>query len=980
MSRIRIGLLVVLVGVVVLLPSYRAQAVDAQAENVALGLQSVLPVLDGVAALEVMQADLPLTDLAMAEALSLSSLFTAGLGTPLQQPFETLAALEAAIEGADTTVEGVALTFENVVVAADVHNPAQVNVLFEVQATHQVVAPLTAVLTETNTILTGGEVPLTVSLATSFAFQLDTLLIDSDPAAAFYLTNTPVIVLRVAGEEGIEPFATRLGIMAVEASGTALFDLVNEVAWVDPDGNGRLTQDEWQNTALADLVVAGFVDGAGDEVAVTLNVAAAPLGGQAFPAAPGATIVWQMVDINSGLGEPTISWQNGLDGFANLTADALLTGIAQTATGLLTAQSIGDMTLPLIDAKVSDALFLGQPLGDFVEQQGLADITCGTEPGTSERPPFGDIHNVEAGQMVYCRAYTLEEATAVTWRVTPETPITNATHTATAGTTPTADIFFVAPTDGKPNIELTLELPSFGVRTILPRFDTVQELFEQLLTLGNFDEMSFEDVAFDPNTYALTYHLHKTLDPVVQTAPLNVGSQLQQSTGLAGLSGVGNAAAEFRMHEAAFDIVLGAVLAPGVEAVGDRFFLSTQAGVPVLQANVEVTATLQLAGKIGFVEVSVTGDASQNSSSDKAFELGPTDPETPMLAVAVTTGSYAVPGTSIVLPSAVGMSDFLADVGAKIAVDCNVSLSAGLSAVAQMSGVTSATGGVHVVWADVFEPGGCVPNVDTLMADTTANFEAQLQSFDLSPSLYGHYSGGATSGDTLTDNGGAVDFTAVGRDLRGVQLLNKTDGSSCMITSLTSQSLTCQSGLQGGERNYWQAGDRYEVAGNPFALLNAILDNIETVVTVLDDVTGGNVGGILDEPLPLLPVSPNDFLTHFRDIQNALDEVRMGGAEATITCGPINVGVIGGAFDVDGDGDIDGDDDGLVNGMSISDGLITDEVLVGLAVINGRVDLNRDGTANDTAAAPAGDPFAVLPGTKVYCSAKADGNQISNVS
>ncbi len=71
-----------------------------------------------------------------------------------------------------------------------------------------------------------------------------------------------------------------------------------------------------------------------------------------------------------------------------------------------------------------------------------------------------------------------------------------------------------------------------------------------------------------------------------------------------------------------------------------------------------------------------------------------------------------------------------------------------------------------------------------------------------------------TDAIVMTDS--VADFT--GKDyFIGGTLTNTTDGSSCTITSVTTNSLSCASGLAGGTLNTWTLGDGYLATATPHA-------------------------------------------------------------------------------------------------------------------------------------------------------------------
>ena len=984
MSRsVRISLFLFLSFLIMAIPAFQVNAIDEHATNIAKGLKSFVLTLDGMGVSETLEGAIPLTAVNPTELLSLNDLFSQTLGTaiggltPDDVPdYATIADLINTIETADTTYNDVTISFDNVQIGINGGNNDLIDVTFDVVASRAVSVPVTMLLPEV-ALLEGGDLPLNLSLDATFNFQFDTL--EGVPVMAFYMTDEPTIHVHTDTTTTLAPFAAQLGLADIDVSGTANLNVDANITFQNPDSgvDSIITRDEWQTTALIDLLNIAFVDEPGNAIDATLNLEAKTVeGGELIPGSPDATVTLLDADLTNGIDDPTIQL-NALGGFANLSRDDMLTGVAQLATSLVSAQTIGDLPIPFLRQNLSDIFFFAQPLVDFVAQQGATDIICGTQPGTTELPPSGSLLGLTAGTAVYCRAYTFENPATVDWDILSGTVDGNETNIATVGTNPTTNVTFTLGIDGRPQISLTLNNGGDSEdETFVPRFNTVQEMFTYFENLGGFP-LDANDINYDPATTALTFRLQKTITAnALPDATLDFGDQLKEGSNLSGLLPTATAGASVTPQDIALDVTFGILLADGL-VTDERFFLQVTDGEHEFEAGVSATANVELSGRLGFVEVTASGDGGQNPDPDstEAFALGPADKNAPMLAVDIAAPGITIsPTNPTAVANAIRLSTLLDDPGGHLTAVCNVALSSGLMVKANLSGVAvPVTGGVGVRWPNVFTPNSCLPDTGQLAITPTIEFANQLQGLDITPSIFGTSTSAIQDNFTLTDSN--ADFLNLDRDLVGVRLRNIGDGSSCVITDVTAATLTCESGLQGGTFNYWSLDDKYEVAGNPIAMLNVILDNLDAIVSQVDDLTGGEVGAVLDAQLPLVNVSPNDLIAQYQNLQTAIDEIRTGESDATIQCGPVPHQVIGGYFDVDDDGSITASDDGTIQGVQIIDGVAQEGTIAGIRILNGRADINNDdlGDDNDDASAPAGDPFTVPPGAQLYCQAKYDG-------
>ena len=155
-------------------------------------------------------------------------------------------------------------------------------------------------------------------------------------------------------------------------------------------------------------------------------------------------------------------------------------------------------------------------------------------------------------------------------------------------------------------------------------------------------------------------------------------------------------------------------------------------------------------------------------------------------------------------------------------------------------------------------------------------FNEQLKVFDIDPGVKGSHEGTADS-DRLVVTAGD---TFAGDALVTATLRNLTDGSRCVLAlediSTNGRELSCE--LQGGEENDWDNGDRFEVGGNPLALLTVVLDNLDLVLAQFDETPA------LDNELPLIGRSPRQLVKELRELRDQIDDFRNQQPLAQVVC------------------------------------------------------------------------------------------------
>ncbi|HEY0606628.1 MAG TPA: calcium-binding protein, partial [Herpetosiphonaceae bacterium] len=871
----------------------RTYAVDLNANRIADGLRSFSALIDTFGTFEELGESIPLTTISPggAEGLRLNDLFKDSLGQALDSisSYENLAELRDTIDAADGTYGGVFISFDQVKVEGNAQYSELIDVSFQVSAKRNVTLPLA--FSEGKVSLTGGGIAAELALDTTLNFQLNTST--TDPLLenlAFYMQGTPKINVHVnaqgAGGSGttIGTLNAQLGFTNVSVTGSAALDLDAALQLIDPDGNGKLTEYEWTNTALVDLVEVKFVDDPStNALAASLSIDAALIEGS-----PDGSISIVDASLVDGLSAPTINL-NALDDFTNIDPAAMLSGLGQFAAGLLASQGAADPKLPFLNERLGDAMAFAQPLIEFIKRQGDAAIVCGKN---NTSPPTGDVTTALAGDVVYCQAAALQNPTAVTWTIkaasgTAGANTSGASALKTVGTSPTTNAQFKLKTAGKPQVEVTFTDGDGVSHKVSPRFTSAQELFEKLAdqALGGFDGSS-DNIKYDKATKTLTYRLKKTFDPAKIDGQLDFGDQLRSETNLVGLSPDSGASVEIDPSNVELDITFGVILVGDVNKIvengdiADRFFIKVRSGENEheFRADTTVKATVKLKGQIGPIEVTAQG-----KDAATAFEIAPAVTGKPMVALDIKGPGIKVGGSApdaFTIPDAIRVRELLGNLGSNIEASCNVKLNSGIAVSAGLRDAANQiiSGDVAIAWPDVFGD-DCIPDTENLNVTPNIGFNDKLKVLDIAPFASGTHNG-ANDSATLIDS--SRDFTQV-PGLVGSTLKNTTDGSSCDVTSLDGNNRPVCT-LNGGTENDWDAGDKYEVGGDPLALLYVIIDSLDKLAIAVESFTSQDD---LDKELPIVGVTPRKLISQFRDVRNAVNDIR-SGPSAIISCGTAN--------------------------------------------------------------------------------------------
>lgn len=534
MSQLNVIRLVVSISLCAVVAAPTRAEVNADAEAIAEQLKSVATKLDQLASYARLAEEIPFTSLTPGEALRLADLFKDSLLQAMEdaiaaQTLTTLDDLRDAINGVFTfgsghcsetatqecdagtscpegeTCEGlVTITFSNADVSSAGGTPPKVNVSFQVLASRTVTQSLTFSDEATGVKLNGGEFSLTITLATSLTFQLDTG--EADPAVGFYFLTPPSIVVSVDAEGAIIGFASLVGIADVDITGNAELDLDIGVTFMDPDGDGHLTIDELVATSYADLVEVAFLEEAGNEVDITLDLDATLLDGAGTV---DGTISLVDDNLTDGLNSPVVALDLLAD-FTNINPTQIMSGLTSLAATANAAELFGNVRLPFLNKSLAETFQFAEPLLEFLRQQTDAAIVCGT---IDDNPPSGDVINLFKDDEFFCQATTVDIPLGVQWLTGTNVAVVSvATDRDTIGTNPTANVRLEMTANGRPDVKLEFTDPESVVRSVSRRFLSADELLDKLVSLAGFDDAE-GNLSYDSNTKSLTYHLVKTSAP-----------------------------------------------------------------------------------------------------------------------------------------------------------------------------------------------------------------------------------------------------------------------------------------------------------------------------------------------------------------------------------------------------------------------------------------------------------------------------------
>ena len=772
---------------------------------------------------------------------------------------------------------------------------------------------------------------LSYTLSTPLSFESDVLDIGGEPlsvrlssSTTLYLTFNPGLVLTSPLQSlSVGPFTVNVGasvgkldagaIVASDpivattrigvADATATLDglLVNAsfaVSFVDPDGIGGITRNEWTNTTADDLVGAVARSGSvAGTVALDTNLIAGSPDVDPFPIGD--------TDITTGY-TFTLPPLDELANFNLISPEAIIALVGQAAAALGGGQAAVDLDIPFLDGTVRELAKASRPILDVVDSLG---VICGVTDGAT---PSGSVEDLLDGTKVYCQAVvsTGVAAGSVVWDSTNATEGTNtnlAGADLTIGLGATDNAEFTKVLDGdftvKVSYSATFDNDNDGTidTTIAGRESrqpprSVQGLVAALDSLGNFDDFEangttpLQILNYDSVTKALTLRLRKTFNPEPIVIPLSLGDQLEEKTGIIGLQSTGGGISADASN-VVIDITPGVLLLPSAQwgsvsgpdgcpdpsftpaqvtagaciSALDLFFVRVNPGAPEFAIG-DATFTVAsptLAGQLGYLGITATAGP---------FTIARDNTSAPVFAVNLVPAGDMTVGLDV-LPNAIRLRELLFNIGDLAdASPLNLQLSGSLNVTGSLDGTEIASAGVQVMWDPVL--------VGTPVISADANFSGIFNNFNPVPNLFGAHTG---SNDATTLTAGTANFSD---SAIGARVENISDGSSCEVTARTATELTCE--LAGGTENDWDTGDVYRLrVGSALAMLEILLDNIDQIVAAIDNISGGALGDALDTQLPLVGTSPRELLSQLQDLRRTIEELR--GTGSSVRCGTSDV-------------------------------------------------------------------------------------------
>ncbi len=754
-------------------------------------------------------------------------------------------------------------------------------VTFDVAVDRAYSAPVT--IMEDGVQILGAPVDVAVTMpATTVTLTFD----ESDIPGTFAFVDLPTFAL-TASLASNQTIPIQFGFADATASGDLDVGFTVDFELTDPDGLDRLTIDEFSTLAIDDLVQLDFPDNGVDDVDIDLALTASVFGTEF-----GGSVT--VTDQNL-FSDPAPSFEftptgaNPIDLLTNISADAAITSLAQLVSSYGAAMLAGDVKLPFLsdgvfipgDLGVADAADFDrvfdaiQPLVDYVEPRSSGQIVCGTEvgpdpdgPGGVDGIPTGSLIALEAGQSVYCRAYTSVDGSAQ-WTVNGTDA--GAPSTTTIGTEPSENIELAVGAGGDFAVEIGFTPDDgSGAITILPRPGTIQELLTELAAADLIPSPGgTPDFGYDAAAQAFTFPFEfGVAGPIQRDASINAGNSLVAATGLTGLSAGATASASYSLSDVSAGVTLGLIVTDDVESINpgdevtnppgplDRFFLSGVDSI-IEVGDVSVDGNFAMDGRLGFLEVAAGVSGSLTTpGSDPAVKVG--------------IGSTGVSSNGTTIPDAILVRDVLSpSLTDHITADVNLQFDGSAIVSADAAGL-GASGSFDISW-NLDDASPTISNFDPGFTNTLLPFGGDLS-----------LTHGATvaTDATLFTGDGTVNLLAT-PGLVGSQLVDGA-GNVCNITAvLSATQLNCSNPV-GAVLNpiTFAAGESYDVKGNTLSGLAQILAALDALVAYLEVAVGSDA---FDTPIDLIGVSPADIVGQVDELRRMVDEFR-GVQDANIQC------------------------------------------------------------------------------------------------
>lgn len=887
----------VVAALMALVPVAPAQAVaDQAASDVRVGLINLGNAIGGAAAQPALSTNLPLTDVAPATILELSTAIGERVTDDfLDNPDVSLAQLPSVFQndpalklteaaspaGAPAGSKDwiFSLNLQGELPVAIVHDDGQLRFgSAELQQGEAV------------TLLTGS---IRVRYDPSAIALRKFLVVGTSDLTFRTWTRAATSTSSTAQTLPIAPFTAVDGFVEVAAEGTGRIDSTTVLRLRDPNGRGGLTTEDLQFSTPEELFGLKTGPGADD---VDMHV---DLTSSLDDEAEGSVDVGSRAEDATGpYADPTVERNGAMKSLTALTRAQALAAYAGYTAAVSAAESSVDTQIPLLDLSLTDVFSPGADLADILQQQAVATISCGA---ADTNPPTG---SPRPGQVQYCQAVvnglTVDADRPITWS-TPDDGVT--ISGATVGTVAAAPAANVAVAGATGFSVLEVSFYSRGQKmTARTPLQSIQELSRSIKGLGLDGAMEY-----DAENHSLEIAV-KARDTArkERNAPTGAGGNLAPVTGLTGLcqaeagsdprrclvkdpdssqnpqAGSARVVSEDRWFEATFGI---GMVPPATElAAGDPLpaepttYLKPGADGVIWRLG-SLSASLQgdakMAARIGFLKVDV-------DVTDYALD---TDVDKPAAEVAVKPADL---GT---VPLAGGSAENAIDVTRLLDYSARPTVTRGARATAHLevedapdeqgNRPIEASGSVDVIWSSLA--------ANKLPKASPLGDYAELRLLDVVPARQGTM-GADTLEDTLVDP--AADFLTqfglsesmseaertVDKSLYDTDPLDadRTLCSRFVVNSATS--LTCVGGpaserkVTDANESGWifQPGHGYVINGDSEALRDLIIGNYLAIISSFQSPEADGA----TKTLPLFDLLPGDVSDATKNLAKLIGKIQ----------------------------------------------------------------------------------------------------------
>ena len=690
------------------------------------------------------------------------------------------------------------------------------------------------------------------------------------------------------------------GFVDVDLSGNYALDWDLTARMRDPNGRDRLAEEDLLYNSPGDLFFVNRRAGDHRPVAVDLSLAIdvredLPMTDGSLGIAGAGTIVLTEPDTDNVYGTVKVDAGSDLALLRTITPSEGFLALVTGSAALTTAEAGIDYDLPLLDGTISDLYSPASKVRQLVEEMGGARFTCGA---TDTSPPIG---LPELGEAWFCQAEVTGAdpdvaITNVEWSVDNGAKVEASETDATVGTLDTPPTANLRIDDVTAQPRLTLKYSQVRIyesdETLTETVDfTARSGIESAQHLaGILAEHDFNQGAlYNPDAEVLMFDLGQ--DKSSETIWLEPGgaASVGPVLGLRALDGVGDGTTvPVEVVDRSQTLSLGVPL--GENKDGPFLVVPNKRQMAIGSITMALEGSLEMRGRIGFLGVDVDVSSLSFASTGDAVTI-----TYPAAAPHIFGSSECAADCPDPVSDVVLLRDVLLDassLGTEVTAQATSAEPDGqVNVTAQASMAVKATpinGGEDLLPSVTAEPkidwASLAP--DTLPAVTEGLGELGL--FDLIPDVTGRITAVDASTSLVQDS--QADFLAdfglvetTSEEARYVDrtILNLTGGTSCTGFVVTgSTRLTCTDALAGDsgvEDLTFEAGDRYLIVGDEFALRDRLVDSQVAALNVLDNLDTIDATA----RFPGLDLRPADLARERDDLASLFETLR--GAEAPAT-------------------------------------------------------------------------------------------------